>query len=144
MQTSTLPGAAGRAGLAAETVLVVDDDPAVRRLLALAVELGGRRALRAGSAREALELLREHEVALVVTDVNMPQATGLDLLAALSATIAPPPVLVVTGEADPRTARAATLLGARKVIEKPFGLEELGREIDDALLSRAGPVLLAS
>jgi len=137
MQISTLSGARPRTPFppipAPETVLVVDDDAAVCRLMELAVELGGRDAVRAGSAREALEVLRVHRVALIVTDVQMPNASGLDLLAALSATIDPPPVLVVTGQPDPATIRAAGLLGARKVIAKPFSLEELGREIDDAL-----------
>ncbi len=139
MQTSTL---LGTMPLSDETVLVVDDDRAVCTMMALAVELGGRQALQAGSAREALELLRGHEVALVVTDVHMPHATGLDLLAALSATIAPPPVLVVTGQPDPGTTRTARLLGALKVIAKPFGLEELGREIEAALSGRVERVLV--
>jgi CheY-like chemotaxis protein len=63
----------------------------------------------------------------------MPGASGLELLAALSATNRPPPVLVVTGDTDDHTARTAKLLGARKVIAKPFALDELGREIDQAL-----------
>lgn len=133
MQTHTRPAAQAYATSAPETVLVVDDDHALCDLMALAVELGGRFALKAGSAAEALALLEEREVALVLTDIHMPRASGLELLAALSVTKRPPPVLVVTGETDTYTTRTAKLLGARKVIAKPFGLDELGREIDEAL-----------
>jgi DNA-binding NtrC family response regulator len=133
MQTRTRPVAQTQPTAAPETVLVVDDDHAVCDLMALAVELGGRAPLKAGSAAEALALLEERDVALVLTDIHMPRTSGLELLAALSVTRHPPPVLVVTGEADAYTMRTARLLGARKVIAKPFGFDELGREIDEAL-----------
>jgi two-component system response regulator AtoC len=133
MQSRTRPVAQPSPTGSSQTVLVVDDDHALCDLMALAVQLGGRAPLKAGSAAEALALLDERDVALVLTDIHMPRASGLELLAALSATTHPPPVLVVTGETDASTARAARLLGARKVITKPFGLDELGREIDEAL-----------
>jgi DNA-binding NtrC family response regulator len=143
VQTHTRPVTQPHPTSPPETVLVVDDDHAICDLMALAVELGGRAPLKAGSAAEALALLDEHDVALVLTDVQMPRASGLELLAALSVTKRPPPVLVVTGETDAYTTRTAKLLGARKVIAKPFGLDELGCEIDEALaaqhIGRAGP-----
>ena len=133
METHARPVAQPQPTASPETVLVVDDDHAICDLMALAVELGGREPLKAGSAAEALAVLEEHQVSLVLTDIHMPRASGLELLAALSVTQHPPPVLVVTGETDAYTARTARLLGARKVIAKPFGLDELGREIDEAL-----------
>jgi len=133
METGTHPVAQPQPTASPQTVLVVDDDHAVCDLMALAVELGGRAPLKAGSAAEALAVLEQHQVSLVLTDIHMPRASGLELLAALSVTKHPPPVLVVTGEADAYTTRTARLLGARKVISKPFGLDELGREIDEAL-----------
>jgi DNA-binding response OmpR family regulator len=133
MQTRTRPVAQPQSTSSPETVLVVDDDHALCDLMALAVELGGREPLKAGSAAEALAVLEEHHVSLVLTDIHMPRASGLELLAALSVTRHPPPVLVVTGETDEYTTRTARLLGARKVITKPFGVDELGREIDQVL-----------
>jgi DNA-binding NtrC family response regulator len=133
METRTHPVAQSQPAAVPETVLVVDDDHAICDLMALAVELGGRAPLKASSAAEALAALEEHHVSLVLTDIHMPQTSGLELLAALSVTKHPPPVLVVTGDADAYTARTARLLGARKVIAKPFGLDELSSEIDEAL-----------
>lgn len=133
MQIRTRPVAQLQPTDSPQTVLVVDDDHALCDLMALAVELTGRAPLKAGSAAEAFALLEERDVSLVLTDIHMPRASGLELLAALSVTKHPPPVIVVTGETDASTARTARLLGARKVIAKPFGLDELGREIDEAL-----------
>ena len=133
MQTETRPVGRRQPTRSDETVLVVDDDHAICDLMALAVELGGRAPLKAASAAEALALLDDRRVSLVLTDIHMPNTSGLELLAALSVTKHPPPVLVVTGETDARTARTARLLGARKVIAKPFELDQLGHEIDEAL-----------
>lgn len=133
MQMHTRPAAQPQLNTSPQTVLVVDDDHALCDLMALAVELGGRAPLKAGTVAEALALLEERDVALVLTDIHMPRASGLELLAALSVSERPPPVLVVTGETDTYTTRTARLLGARKVIAKPFGIDELGREIEAAL-----------
>jgi DNA-binding response OmpR family regulator len=114
-------------------VLVVDDDPSLRELISLVVGSGGHRPLRAESVPRALELLDRERVDLVVTDLNMPGLGGLDLLAELSSRASPPPALVVSGCRDEATVRAATLLGALAVLEKPFSLKELRAAVDDAL-----------
>jgi CheY-like chemotaxis protein len=113
------------------SVLVVDDDASLRELMALVVGSGGNRPLCAESVPEALELLERED--LVLTDLNMPGLGGLDLLAELSARRSAPPVLVVSGCEDAATIRAASLLGALGVVEKPFSLKELRTAIDEAL-----------
>jgi CheY-like chemotaxis protein len=85
---------------------------------------------------EALAELERAPVDLVVTDLNMPETSGLELLAALSARPAAPPSLVVTAAADESAARTARLLGARAVIAKPFRFAQLRREVDALLSSR--------
>jgi CheY-like chemotaxis protein len=118
---------------AAARVLVVDDDPSVRELTALVVTSGGHRAIGVGSVADALAEIDRRPVDLVVTDLHMPDAGGLELLAALSARPGAPPVVVVSGSAEESELRAARLLGARSVVAKPFGFAELRREIAAAL-----------
>jgi CheY-like chemotaxis protein len=117
-------------------VLVLDDDPSVRALMALVVESGGNRAVAVDSVAGALAELDRRPVDLVVTDLNMPGPGGLELLAALSARPAAPPAIVVSGSAEESELRAARLLGARAVVAKPFGFAELRREVA-AVLSPA-------
>jgi CheY-like chemotaxis protein len=119
----------------AARVLVVDDDPSVRALMALVVSSAGDDAIPVGSVADALEELERDPVDLVVTDLNMPGASGLELLAALSARRGAPPAIVVSGSAEESELRAARLLGARAVVAKPFGLAELRREIAAVLSS---------
>ena len=87
----------------------------------------------AESVPRALELLDDGGVDLVLTDLNMPGLGGLDLLAVLSSRRTAPPAIVVSGSQDPAAIRAAKLLGALRVIEKPFSLRELRSAIDEAL-----------
>src|SRR4051812_24701698 len=114
-------------------VLVVDDNESLRELIALVVGSRGHRPLRADGVPRALELLERERVDLVLTDLNMPGLGGLDLLAELSSHSCAPPVLVVSGCADAATVRAASLLGAAGVVQKPFSLGELRTAIAGAL-----------
>jgi two-component system, response regulator, stage 0 sporulation protein F len=115
-------------------VLVVDDDPVIRELIARVVIHTGSRVIRAETAAQALRVLDDEPVDLVLTDLDLHEAGGgLRLLAALSARPATPPVVVVTASDDGAALRAARLLGARDVVEKPFSLDELRKGIADAL-----------
>jgi CheY-like chemotaxis protein len=124
-------------------VLIVDDEPAVRDLIALVVATGGREPVRVGSVPEALDELERRPVELVVTDLDMPVGGGLDLLAELSSRPSAPPSLVVTGTGDESALRAASLLGAREVIGKPFGFFELRRAVERILMPPPRAVLAA-
>lgn len=114
------------------TVLVVDDEPALRRLIALAVAQAGARSVLASDVPEALALLEREQVHLILTDLAMPGPGGLDLLAELSARRCTIPAVVVTGSTDASTLRACRLLGAQ-VVGKPFGVEELARLVSREL-----------
>jgi CheY-like chemotaxis protein len=110
-------------------VLIVDDDASIRELAAMIAASCGHEALCVQNVAEALDTLACAPVDLVVTDLNMPGAGGLELLAALSARPGSPPALVITGSEDEAALRAARLLGARAVVAKPFGFAELRRAI---------------
>jgi CheY-like chemotaxis protein len=119
-------------------VLIVDDDATVRDVIALAVASGGRDPVRVATVPDALAELEREPVDLVVTDLNLPGSGGLELLAELSARRNAPPAVVVTATGDDGAKRAARLLGARAVVDKPFALLELRRTIDGV----AAPVSL--
>jgi CheY-like chemotaxis protein len=116
-----------------DLVLVVDDDPVVRELIARVAAHTGNRVLRAETTEQALDLLAAEPVDLVLTDLGMPATGGLRLLAKLSTLPAAPPVVVVTACDEAAALRAARLLGARRIVQKPFSLDELRKAITDAL-----------
>ncbi|MCY9784733.1 response regulator transcription factor [Nocardiopsis sp. EMB25] len=121
------------------TVLVVDDEPNIRELLAASLELDGFTAVRAGDAAGARESAREHGPALAVVDVMLPDGDGFALAADLRAEHPDLPVLFLTAR-DSVTDRVAGLrAGADDYVTKPFSVEEVVLRIR-AILRRVGAV----
>lgn len=79
-------------------VLVVDDDPMVRRALADLVSSSERRVTQCASGREAIEAVKKEPVDLVLLDLNLPDTTGLDVLRHLREATPEPTVVVVSGD----------------------------------------------
>jgi DNA-binding response OmpR family regulator len=104
------------------TVLVVDDDAALRLLCRVNLELDGYRVLEAATVSEALDLLRGEPVGLVLLDVHVGPESGVDLMRAVREEGGAPPVVLVTGSAR---LDSATKAEADGVVTKPFRLEEL-------------------
>jgi two-component system phosphate regulon response regulator PhoB len=120
--------------VAAETILVVDDEPPLRELVR--VSLGdGYRFEEAADIDSAWEKAHEHRPDLVVLDIMLPGGSGLDLLKRFreDELLAEVPVVVLsawqTGE-DEQAARAA---GADAFMPKPFAVDELARVVDELL-----------
>jgi two-component system OmpR family response regulator len=120
------------------SILLVDDDPDVRRLAALSLErIGGFRVTLATSAREALEQVGRFLPDLILLDVSMPEMDGPATFAALR--LIPsmhevPIVFLTAGASDTEVARLRAL-GAIAVIPKPFELRELPVRIRDIAAS---------
>jgi CheY-like chemotaxis protein len=113
-------------------VLIAEDEEPIAEVVATVVEDAGDTPLLAAHGREALELARAKQPALLITDLMMPHLSGAELIAALRSDAAasghdPVPVILITA-AGTAQARAA---GADAVLRKPFELLEL-----DALLRR--------
>jgi two-component system, OmpR family, response regulator len=113
-------------------ILVVDDDPDIRRLAALALErLGGFRVSVAASGAEALEVARQQPPDVVLLDVSMPGADGPETLLALRSNPATSrlPVIFFTATSSESEADRLRALGAVGVVPKPFDFADLPRRV---------------
>ena len=111
-------------------VLIVDDSAAIRKILQRVlrqadVPIG--QVLEAGDGREALTVLNGHSVGLILSDINMPNMDGLQLLAQLkgTASTASIPVVMVTTEGSQAKVMEAVQLGAAGYVRKPFTAEQI-------------------
>ncbi|GAA0787694.1 sigma-54-dependent transcriptional regulator [Marinobacterium sediminicola] len=107
------------------TVLIVEDDVDLREAITDTLALADIRYLEAGSAEEALELLKQHSVDMVVSDVNMPGMDGHALLARLKETLPALPVALITAYGQVSKAVEAIRNGAVDYLMKPFEPEQL-------------------
>lgn len=120
-----------------QTLLFVDDEPsyhsAIKRLLRRHSDRW--QALFALSAQKALDLTRKQDIDVVVSDVNMPQKTGLDLLDELQASPETRniPVIILTGSFDSDLKRIALEKGATDLLNKPVTYEDLVARLRSAL-----------
>jgi len=118
------------------TILIVDDDDALRTLLKRVLVRGGYTTLEAGNGREALDLLRAQPVDLMITDLFMPQQDGLETILALRRMNRKLPIIAMSGggsAAQFDMLRTASLLGAARVLMKPFRAEEVLAAIHELL-----------
>jgi CheY-like chemotaxis protein len=122
-----------------QTLLVIDDDPNIRRLLAeLLSSRAELRLLIAGDGKEAVRCFVHEKVDVVLTDIHMPGFTGLELMADMQKVKFKPEILVMTANATPENVETARKIGARSVILKPFdNLDIVETEIDKALRAAA-------
>jgi DNA-binding NtrC family response regulator len=107
------------------TILIVEDEAKMRRLLELNLGEDGFHTLSAGDAETGLKLLSENTVDLVVTDLKMPGMNGLEFLQAVKRQNAALPVVVMTAFGTVETAVDAMKAGASDYVLKPFSLSEM-------------------
>jgi two-component system, NtrC family, nitrogen regulation response regulator NtrX len=105
------------------TILVVDDEPNIRRLLGSLLEAEGHVARTAATGEEALTAVAGDEPDVVLLDLALPGASGLEILASLRASNAALPVVMMSGRASLDDAVRATKIGAFHFIEKPLSAE---------------------
>jgi two-component system KDP operon response regulator KdpE len=129
------------------TILVVDDEPPIRRLLRTTLGAHEHRVVEAPTAKEALSLLRHERPDLVLLDLGLPDMDGQALIAAIRAESAVP-IVVLSSRGDEGAKVAALDGGADDYVTKPFGAEELLARIRAALRHRVqqqgGPPLFQS
>jgi two-component system chemotaxis response regulator CheY len=116
------------------TVLVVDDSAMMRKVILRVLKMADvefELALEAGDGSVALNLLRTHQVALIMCDINMPVMSGLQLLQQIKEeklAVGVPIVMVTTEDSEPQV-RQAILAGARGYIRKPFTVDHIKNNV---------------
>ncbi|MGQ4273545.1 response regulator FixJ [Terrihabitans sp. B22-R8] len=118
-------------------VHVIDDDDAVRESLSFLLDASGFTANVYESAPLFLDALDEHTRGVILTDVRMPDMTGLDLLRELRGRGIDLPVIIMTGHGDVPLAVEAMKSGAADFLEKPFDDERLVASLTSALATDA-------
>lgn len=116
-------------------VLLVDDEAMVRLTLRAALEARRYSVIEAGSGEEALALLSQGAVDVVVLDVNMPGMSGLDAAAEIHRRHPEIKLLLLSGatQSTPDAAALARSLGAAGVLQKPIRLRDLWQAVEEAL-----------
>ncbi|HZN12945.1 MAG TPA: response regulator [Acidimicrobiales bacterium] len=119
------------------TVLVVDDDPVIQKLLQVNFEMEGYDVVIAGDGEEGLSLAREERPDLVLLDVMMPKMNGLDVAAAMRADELTQgiPIIMLSAKAQASDVQAGLDLGVNDYVTKPFDPLELLDRVG-ALLAR--------
>ena len=113
-------------------VLVVDDEPPIRKLLRTGLGTQGYQTLDAPNAKTALQLMAD-KPDLVILDLGLPDMQGLDLLREIRARWEDLPIVVLSSRGDETAKVEALDLGADDYVTKPFGMEELLARIRTAL-----------
>jgi len=116
-------------------ILIVDDEPAIRRLLRTSLGAEGFRTEDAATGRDALAALRSVTPDLVLLDLGLPDIEGLDLVREIRSFSAVP-IVVLSAREDERGKVAALELGADDYVTKPFGMAELIARIRTGLRHR--------
>lgn len=119
-------------------VLIVDDSPAMRSFVKRVLELSGFEmgaCLEANNGREALDLLSQEWVDVILTDVNMPVMNGEEFVQqiARSESLQNIPVLVISTDRTEDRVRQMMDLGAKGYVKKPFQPEELREKLEHVL-----------
>jgi DNA-binding NtrC family response regulator len=122
-----------------EPLLIVDDEPNIRRILQVSFEKDGMRAIVAADAAEAIQQLESQPIACVLTDVTMPGMTGYELQREIRERWPSVPVILMTAYGTIPQAVQAIRDGAYEYIPKPFDLEALKKVVRSAIREGAEP-----
>lgn len=112
------------------TILVIEDEDPIRRILSVALESAGYEVRQAPNGRIGLAMYRERPTDLVITDLFMPEMNGLDVVLELTRGFLDTKVIAITGQRGEKDfLQVAKLLGARQILHKPLSMEKLLRAV---------------
>ncbi|MDD5722999.1 MAG: response regulator [Syntrophales bacterium] len=119
-------------------ILIVDDSRSMRSVIKKVIYMSGFKTdqcLEAANGREALELLSSHWVDIILSDINMPEMNGFEMLEALrkDSLLKSIPVVVISTEGREDRMREAVALGAKSFIKKPFLPEDIKRVLYEVI-----------
>ncbi|MGH7949200.1 MAG: response regulator [Candidatus Binataceae bacterium] len=117
------------------TVLVIDDEPPIRRLLRTTLSVNDYRVIEAADAREGLIQFRREKPDVIILDLGLPNSDGIDFIREVRKS-SHVPIVVLSSRQDEKSKVSALDLGADDYVTKPFGVEELIARIRAALRHR--------
>lgn len=117
-------------------ILVVDDEISICEIVSAYLQKSGYTVFPAQNAEQAIRILQEREVDIVLSDIKMPGMSGVDLLKWIKEYNSFLPVIITTGFPTLDTAIEALKLGAYDYLTKPFHLEEIREKVSRALQAR--------
>src|SRR4051812_16707887 len=117
-------------------VLIVGDDPKLRKILSAQLTRDGYDVLTAEDGEQGLQVLREHHIDLVITDLKMPKVDGMTLLRDALREDRELPIVMITAHGTVDTAVEALKLGAFDYLTKPFDKDEVRQIVAKALKTR--------
>ena len=117
-------------------LLVVDDEPAIRRLLRTSLGAEGYEVIEAENAEKAFAAIEARKPEVVILDLGLPDLDGLDIIRRIRKSGSKLPVIVLSSRGDERGKVEALDLGADDYVTKPFGIAELVARIRTALRHR--------
>jgi two-component system KDP operon response regulator KdpE len=117
-------------------LVVVDDEPPIRRFLRTSLAVQGYRILEAGSARAALDIVAREVPEVVLLDLGLPDQDGLEVIRRLRAAGSKVAIIVLSSRGEESAKVDALDLGADDYVTKPFGMAELVARIRTALRHR--------
>ena len=112
-------------------ILVVDDSPTIRKFISIALKIKGYEIISASDGMEALELLPNDKIDLVITDLNMPNIDGFNLIERIRSNenFLNTPIIVMSNLSDSEDIERAMQLGANSYIIKPFDQNNIIKEV---------------
>lgn len=117
-------------------ILIIEDEPPIRRFLRTALSAQGYRIEEAETGESALEFLKRNPVDLIVLDLGLPGIDGLEVIERLRAEGRSTPIIILSSRDDEAGKVRALDMGADDYVSKPFGMEELSARIRAALRHR--------
>ena len=120
-------------GQTQKTLLIVDDDPRIRSLLCEALAATGYETLQAADGQEALDIVDQHAIDCIISDIKMPELDGITLLYRIKSEKPNIPVLMITGYGYKQLKAEATDAGADGFLMKPFRLGKIEEELSRVL-----------
>ena len=117
-------------------IVIIDDESSIRSLLDRAMTAAGHEVFAAANGRAGMELVRQHDAELVITDIFMPEQEGVETIQEIRAVRPALPIIAISGGGrfeQHNLLQVAQALGANAALKKPFDIKELYEAVDAAL-----------
>ena len=116
------------------TLLLIDDEPDIIQMIFAALDKPGTHILLAQNGREALDVLQDYPVDAILSDVRMPQMSGIEMTKEVRTLGLATPIVLMSGFVDYETTIDALRAGVLDIIEKPFSRDKLVAAVEHALV----------